>query len=189
MLPMILMFKQKLINVLMLEGVSLSQPDLIPVSFEDLEESTFKEQFRFSKEDIAEIVAKLHLPELFKLENNRQIEAKLGLSIYLRKLAYPCRLCNLEEKFGIDRTIISRVLKYINSFFKNNCMHLLEIRKCICNLKREQWTQAIHSKGAPLTTCFGFIDGTTRPRSIVVKVSYILSFMNSNYTVNAPLAW
>ena len=27
----------------------------------------------------------------------------------------------------------------------------------------EAYATAIHAKGAPLTTCFGFIDGTVRP--------------------------
>ena len=87
----------------------------------------------------------------------------MAITIFLRKLSFLIRLADLEERFGIDRTIISRILSYINYHIRDHCYYLLQIRRCITNLLKQQWCNAINRRGAPLHSCIGFIDGKNRP--------------------------
>lgn len=136
---------------------------LIPKTFDDMPSSTFREQFRFAKEDIATLVHIFELPEYIKLPNGSRLDAKLAVCILLRKLVFPVRAGDLEDKFGIDRSVCSRAVNWLLHYINTNYGFLLLMRKCIVNTHKNTWSQAIASTAnCPLDSCLGFIDGTNK---------------------------
>ncbi|XP_075747088.1 uncharacterized protein LOC119168463 [Rhipicephalus microplus] len=88
-----------------------------------------------------------------------------ALCITLRRLAYPNRLKDHENFFGRHSSTISsltiEVLRHIDEKF----FHLLDDvnnHSWLTIDTLENFPKAIYAKGAPLTNCWGFIDGTTR---------------------------
>ena len=83
----------------------------------------------------------------------------------LRRFVYPNRLCELESLFGRPTSSLSLIV--------NETIHLIwdghRHRMTSMNVPRmqvdqlQQYADVIHVKGAPLTTCIGFIDATVRP--------------------------
>ncbi|KAJ8914941.1 hypothetical protein NQ315_002464 [Exocentrus adspersus] len=88
-----------------------------------------------------------------------------GLCICLRRLAYPNRLLDLEQLFGLSAQSISRISRWVVNFINDNYSYLLRDLHNIewLNYNRlQQYAQAIRNKGAPLNNCWGFIDGIAR---------------------------
>jgi hypothetical protein len=65
---------------------------------------------RFTISEIQRFINAANLPHFIKLNNNVKIPSLLGIAILLRKLAFPVRLADLEGKFNIDPSIISRII-------------------------------------------------------------------------------
>ncbi|XP_049275756.1 uncharacterized protein LOC125760110 [Rhipicephalus sanguineus] len=87
------------------------------------------------------------------------------LCITLRRLAYPNRLKDLEDFFGRHSSTISsltiEVLRHIDEKFFH-LLHDVNNHSWLTIDTLENLSKAIYSKGAPLTNCWGFIDGTAR---------------------------
>ena len=136
---------------------------LVPKTFEELSLATFREQYRFEKHHIALLVSIFTLGPFIKLDNGTKVKSKLALCILLRKLVFPVRTADLEELFGIDRSLCSRICNSILSHVFENHSYLLKIRKCLVNNNKEFWSSAIRNKNnCPLDSCLGFIDGTNK---------------------------
>ena len=129
--------------------------DLNPINFIDLNEQTFKQQFRFSKADIELLVVKFELPALITLPNRVKIDCRIVLCILLRKLVYPCRLIDLAVQFGLHKTVISRCLSYLVNHLESNFSHLLQLKKCHCTQFGEAWSTSVNQKGSALVSCLG----------------------------------
>ena len=56
--------------------------------------------FRFTKEQIRQLVVALTLPQTFEANIRIRWDAEEGLCVVLRRLAYPCRLVDLVLLFG-----------------------------------------------------------------------------------------
>ena len=85
----------------------------------------------------------------------------LGLCILLRRMAYPNRLQDIEAIFGRRKQDLSVIFNTVLDFIYRNFKHLLSSFDQwwlkVPYLKR--YAEAIARKGAPLRSCFGFIDG------------------------------
>lgn len=89
-----------------------------------------------------------------------------GLCIFLRRLAYPNRLSDLEPLFGLSAEYLSVVSKYVMNFIYEQKSHLLFDLNNLNWLDRNRmryYARAVRNKGAALMNCWGFIDGTARP--------------------------
>lgn len=85
----------------------------------------------------------------------------------LYRLGHPRPLRpDFEEKFGLDKTILSRIINAMLAYIYDRTKHLLTLNIPRLNATMNELTSAI-STGLDLTEpercyCFGFIDGTFR---------------------------
>ena len=88
-----------------------------------------------------------------------------SLCIFLKRFAYPCRYVDLIPHFGRAVPDYSIVTNMIIDHIYHTFSHLLSDfnQPMYATAKLEEYCAAIHAKGAPLTYCFGFVDGTVRP--------------------------
>ncbi|ETO82408.1 hypothetical protein F444_03446, partial [Phytophthora nicotianae P1976] len=78
-------------------------------------------------------------------------------------MAYPARLSDLQDLFGRNETAISSISNAVLDHLYSTFHHLLQFDHArLTEATLSTYASAIHSKGAPLHTCVGFIDGTVR---------------------------
>ncbi|RAW29718.1 hypothetical protein PC110_g13923 [Phytophthora cactorum] len=123
--------------------------------------AVWKSKFRFEKDDIIGLVMHFQLPDPFPTPQRYQVSALEALCIFLRRMAYPARLEDLEDLFGRDPTAISSISNAVLDFLYESFSHLLlfDTRR-LTNATLSAYASAIYDKGAPLSTCVDFIDGT-----------------------------
>ena len=114
---------------------------------------------RFGREDINILSNALRLPEKIICNNHTVASGVEGLCIVLRRLAYPCRLEDLEPVLGRTKVEISYIFNHVIDYLYNTHNHLLS------DLSRD-WLSYEHlrnyaeaDRNAPLENCWGFIDG------------------------------
>lgn len=145
----------------------------------------FVELFRFRRDDIDELRTLLRVPDEVMSAQRVRVSGMEALCMTLRRLAYPNRLCELEMQFGRHGTVVSSVVNKVLAHIEYYFAHLLsdmtshqwmnpsrlqefaEVRiHCVCArrglLINGRLFQAVHARGAPLGSCWGFIDGTAR---------------------------
>ncbi|KAH9364364.1 hypothetical protein HPB48_003031 [Haemaphysalis longicornis] len=86
-----------------------------------------------------------------------------ALCMMLRRLAYPNRLCELEVEFGRHGTVICSVANKVLSHIENYIAHLLSDMNnhdWMTPSRMREFAEAVHTRGAQLRSCWGFIDGT-----------------------------
>ena len=121
--------------------------------------------FRFVKQYIARLATQLSLPDVIRVSNGCVCSRVDALCIVLRRFAYPNRLCDLESFFGRPCSTLSLI---INETVLQ-LWHLHRHRLTSLDLPwlqqhyLQQYADTIHTKGAPLQNCIGFVDGTVRP--------------------------
>jgi len=97
-------------------------------------------------------------------DNRLRLTMEDGFCILLARLVYPNRLAGLERVFGRDFTSLSRISNSVLSLIFDRWSHLLSFdHRRLTPQKLGSFADVIHAKGAPLTRCWGFIDGTVRP--------------------------
>jgi hypothetical protein len=133
-------------------------------NLEEFDAEKCKVFFRFVKEDLYELAGQLRLPDEFVLSNRIRVDRMVALCMTLRRLSYPTRLVDLEHFFGWPKSTISMIvndtINHIYETFKGKITNLNQ--EWIVN-RMQLYADKIHRKGAPLTNCFGFVDGTVRP--------------------------
>ncbi|KAF4145811.1 DDE superfamily endonuclease, partial [Phytophthora infestans] len=123
----------------------------------------WRKKFRFDKDEIMLLVQLFGLPEPFPTTQRYNVAALEALCIFLRRMAYPVRLGDLEDLFGRDTTAISSISNAVPDFIYDKFNYLLEFDHSRLNADTlSAYAEAVHAKGAPLQTCVGFIDGTVR---------------------------
>ena len=117
--------------------------------------------FRIRKNDIFHLKECLQLPENIVCSQRSTCESVEGLCIHLNKLSYPCRFTDMVPLFGRNPTeiclICNEVLDFIHHF------HHHRLQSWDLNFLQPRFLQsyadAVSQKGAPLNTCFGYVDG------------------------------
>ena len=88
-----------------------------------------------------------------------------GLRILLRRLAYPCRFGDMVPRFGKPVPVLSMVtnavIDYIYTIHAHRITHWND--PLLNPVALDTYARSVHSKGAALQICFGFVDGTVRP--------------------------
>ena len=86
-----------------------------------------------------------------------------GLAIVCHRLAFPSREIDLQRIYGRDRTSISQIISHMIKLLSTRFRELLYFDHARIAPLLPLFAAAIHSSGAPMTTVWGFIDGTARP--------------------------
>ena len=131
-------------------------------NFEELDQLSFKERYRFSKDEAILLHSKLLIENEITLENGAKIDSKIALVVMLDKLARPTRLVDLQHRYGIEKSVLSRVINYMLEIFIGKFSHTIQIRHCLIAKYGNNLSQSLVNSGCPLSNCIGFIDGTCR---------------------------
>ena len=130
-----------------------------------LQEDECKAEFRLLKNDVLALHRALRFPEQLKCYNGVVVDSVEALCVCLRRLAFPCRYGDLVPRFARPvpqlSMITNMVIDDIYERYGNLLLSLDQPWLSRGNLK--SFADAIHAKGAALTNCWGFVDGTVRP--------------------------
>jgi hypothetical protein len=122
------------------------------------------EMFRFSVEQLHGLCRVLNLPGVWITKNKLRSSSMEALAILCRRLCYPNRWCDLVVLFGRSSGdlchIFMEILHYLYDRFNHSLLQGIDWNRIESSL--QTFGSAIASKGAPLNTIIGFIDGTTR---------------------------
>lgn len=119
--------------------------------------------FRFTADEIQQIVVALRMPGIVILDNGSKVHCVEAFCITLRRLTYPCRLFDLMDIFGRSQCMISRIFNHtLRILYQRWRPRLLWDSARLNREKLEEFHSAIRRQGAPCRTTFGFIDGTVR---------------------------
>ncbi len=133
--------------------------------WENLDELTCKVEFRFDKCDIPLLQEALQFPAMVNIPHATDCSGLEALCILLKRFAYPVRYCDMVPTFGRSVPELCKITQYgINHVFNSHRFRLQSWNQPLLSAENLAcYASAIHTKGAPLQTCFGFIDGTVRP--------------------------
>ncbi|XP_077553432.1 uncharacterized protein LOC144168291 [Haemaphysalis longicornis] len=123
----------------------------------------FVELFRFGRDEIDELRTLLRVMDEVVSAQRVMVTGMEALCMTLRRLAYPNRLCELEMQFGRHGTLISSVVNKVLAHIEYYFTHLLSdmsSHQWMNPSRLQEFTEAVHARGAPLRSCWGFIDGT-----------------------------
>ena len=122
---------------------------------------------RVEKHHITRLEDALQTPAVFKCDEGTVCDGTEGLSILLKRFAYPCRYSNMIPRFGRPVPEICMINNTVMDWvYDNHRHHIMDWNQTVLSaIQLESYTDVIFNKGAPLTNCFGFVDGTVRPIS------------------------
>ena len=124
-----------------------------------------KELFRFTKMELERLQSTLRIPDEIRGKYRGVFSGLEGLCILLRRLAFPCRLCDLEPLFGRGKAELSIIVNTMLLLLYDEWNHLFtnldhHQQHWVTEETMEEACTAIHDKGWPLSNVWGFIDGT-----------------------------
>ena len=130
---------------------------------ETIPEPECRSNFRFDKKDIPVLADVLGLPEKFCCYQGTTAKIE-ALCILLRRLAFSCRYADMIQMFGRPVAGLCLITNGILNFIYERHGHrLTEWDQQLLNPEKLQiYADAIYAKGAALSNCFGFVDGTVR---------------------------
>ncbi|XP_028410552.1 uncharacterized protein LOC114533250 [Dendronephthya gigantea] len=154
----------------LLEENTLHNPEFNYGQYErfDLEsilEPECRSNFRFDKADIPVLADVLGLPETFHCDQGTVARKLEAICILLRRLAFPCRYADMIQLFGRPVPELCMITNKILDFIYERHGHrLTEWNENLMNPENLQiYADTVYRKGAALSNCFGFVDGTVRP--------------------------
>ena len=121
--------------------------------------------YRFRKDDIFRLRRSLGVPQMITLENGWRVDGLEALCITLQRYAYPCRYGDLLKTYGRPVPHLCMIVKWMTNFIYDNHGHLVSslAQDWLSPQHLQSFANAIHLKGAALSNCWGFVDGTVRP--------------------------
>ena len=135
----------------------------------EFNEEACRTLFRFSQVQLGELVEAFEIPIHVSTNEGYKFTPMEALCVLCRRLAYPSRWSDLESLFGRPSSALCSVFLYLNDY-------LLERYKDILYFDKERlapllpiFSKSIKNAGAPLSNCWGFIDGTIRPCSRPIR--------------------
>ncbi|XP_062571196.1 uncharacterized protein LOC134233231 [Saccostrea cucullata] len=135
------------------------------LEIDELSNDQFRNLFRFQREDMNSLCEALDFPSKIVCPNRTVCSGTEGLSILIRRLAYPNRLQDLSHIFGRSTAELSYIFNTVLNFIDTRHGHRIERlnHPWLSHAKLDEMATAISNCGAPLSNCWGFIDGTVRP--------------------------
>ena len=126
-----------------------------------------KNNFRFYRNDIYHLHEVMQLPLEVTCNNGVQVDGIEALCIFLMRFAYLCRFADLVPTFGRPIPQLCMITNEVINLTYQRWGHLLSTldQPWLSPYNLQLFADAVHSQGAPLANCWGFIDGTVRPVS------------------------
>nr|XP_037270556.1 uncharacterized protein LOC119162191 [Rhipicephalus microplus] len=160
----------EIVDVLCLEVLGETRRDPLSMrgllDIDAIDSGVFRTYFRFEKDDVPRLQRALCIPDKVTTPQRVSVPGDEALCITLRRLAYPNRLRDLEHLFARHSSTISSLTNEVLRHIEDNFFHLLDDvnNHTWLNLDTlEEFSKAVPAKGAPLTNCWAFIDGTAQP--------------------------
>ena len=116
--------------------------------------------FRFSVEQILQLVDLLNFPVTVRLNNGILMPGLECFCILLRRMAYPCRFVDLEEFFEREASEISRAFNYMIDIMYDVAVARLNLTSI--NVTRYNTLLRHANEFVPFENTIFFIDGTVR---------------------------
>lgn len=134
-------------------------------SLDEKDENECKTEFRVEKKDIPLLAETMRIPEVFKCPQGTICNGIEGLCMLLKRFAYPCRYSDMIPYFARPVPELSMITNQVLEFIYEEHHHRIDQwNHTILNPHLLQtYANTVHNKGAALSNCFGFIDGTVRP--------------------------
>jgi hypothetical protein len=118
--------------------------------------------FRFTLSELKQLVVELELPGIVITREGYACNALEGIAVLCRRLAYPNRLVDLEPMFHRSSSALCAIALHMVMDLWRRFKGVVEWDRDRIAAKLPIYAAAIRGKGAPLDTCWGFIDGTAR---------------------------
>ena len=130
-----------------------------------MQQDESKAEFRMLKNDVLALHRALRFPEQLKCYNGVVADSVEALCICLRRLAFPCRYGDLVPRFARPVLQLSMITNMVISDIYERYGHLLLSldQPWLSRANLKIFADAVHAKGAALSNCWGFVDGTVRP--------------------------
>jgi hypothetical protein len=135
--------------------ISPSCPRLLNLADEDA-----RQLLRFSIPSLQLLLNVLELPDIIRTKEGDVVPSIEALALVCRRLSEPCRWQNIEGSFQRSACSLSRIFNETVAILYKKHDRRIFFNLAIARKKMETYCDAISRKGSPLTTCFGFIDGT-----------------------------
>lgn len=116
--------------------------------------------YRFKLRDIGVIRDLINWPGGRTKRNGYKCDSITATCIVLRRLAAPIRWVDIEKEFSMFSSQLCEVFWEVLRMLLRTRSHLLSIRPGLLRNRARTYAAAIHSLGAPLDRCVGFIDCT-----------------------------
>lgn len=162
--------------LVLLEENTSQNPEFDYLQYERFDLATIPEpecrsNFRFDKDDIPLLADALGLPDQFQCYQRTTARKLEGLCILLRRLAFPCRYADMIAMFGRPVAELSMITNEVIDFiYEHHAHRITEWNERLLSPENLQiYANKIHTKGAALMNCFGFVDGTVRPLCRPIK--------------------
>ncbi|KAJ8049574.1 hypothetical protein HOLleu_02366 [Holothuria leucospilota] len=101
---------------------------------------------------------------MITLENGSRVNGLEALCITLQRYAYPCRYGDLLKTYGRPVPHLCMIVKWMTNFIYDNHRHLVSSleQDWLSPQHLQSFANAIYLKGAALSNCWVFLDGTVR---------------------------
>jgi hypothetical protein len=119
------------------------------------------ERFRLNASGIRRAADALGLPlEIRDVRHGYVVGRDEAMCILLRRLASPCRWADLEAEFGRPRSFLCAAFLHMVEWVDERYAANMRLNPIALGPRIRAYADAVARLGAPLETCFGFIDGT-----------------------------
>ena len=154
------------------ESYSSKNPDFpysaYPKSdFDQIDESECLAEFRVRKQDITLLADVLQLPVTIRCHQRTTCDRTEVLCMLLKRFSYPCRYSDMIHRLARPVPEISMITNTVMDHILLSHGHRISEWNfdILSPPILQEYADVIHAKGAPLSNCIGFIDGTVRPIS------------------------
>jgi hypothetical protein len=103
-----LIYLQKVIAIEAPKIISVRVLQRKNVTLDDYSDDKCWRLLRFRKADITVLMDLLQMPLFLRSSSRHKYSREFSMILFLRRMAYPCRLTDLEVEFGRDYTSLSR---------------------------------------------------------------------------------
>ena len=124
-----------------------------------------KAEFRFELADLPLLAEALKIPDKIVCPSRTVATGMEALCITLKRFAYPCRYNDMIPRCGRSVSELCLITSEVtNHIFYTHGYLLRDLdQPWLQSNHLEEFANAIHSRGAALQNCWGFVDGTVRP--------------------------
>lgn len=119
------------------------------------------ERFRVDAAGIRRLADSLDLPEEIRDPRSRCAAQRTeAMCILLRRLSYPARWEDLAAEFGRSKAFMCSIFLHMVDLIDRRFAANMRLNPNALAPRLHDYAAAISAKGAPLDTCFAFLDGT-----------------------------